>query len=375
VKGRVILGLVGAVVLVLFVLGQLGLGDEETSPDPPGGLRSAEPNGVGAWPAVLGRGDVRLQIRDVDPDDLRLLPSTTYVFVERQLDRETAAEVVDGARRGARIIAAGPDAQALLRALDEPTASQPGGLGAAAPARRVAETAAVDRVARTGVVWEIPPEDLRSLLVLRPRNGGDGGVVAGDLRVGRGRIVLIPDRGVLENRGLVQADNAAFAVAVAGRGPLVALRFAVDSSVGGIPGRVVLVVLLLVLAAAAAMVARGRRLGPAVHPDSDPTPGRSGYVDALAAVLARTNDRAAAAERMRSRARSVLARRVGLGPDPGSDEVRSAALRAGLSESDAAALAGRSPSDAGPGAPVAPVDPHQLQAVGRALARLEGDTR
>ena len=86
----------------------------------------------------------------------------------------------------------------------------------------------------------------------------------------------------------------------------------------------------------------------------------------LAAVLARTSDRTTATTRLRARGRTVLARRVGLAPDAGPDEVRAAGLRAGLTEADAAALAG---GDDGPGRTA------DLQAVGRALARLEGDTR
>jgi hypothetical protein len=57
----------------------------------------------------------------------------------------------------------------------------------------------------------------------------------------------------------------------------------------------------------------------------------------------------------------VLVRRVGLGPEPSPDEIRSAARRAGLADGDADALAGPSAAS--------------LEAVGRALARLEGETR
>lgn len=366
-RGRVVAGIVGALVVALVLFGQLR-GDEDASTEPPGGWRSAERGGVGGWGAVLAHEGVRLRVRDVDPGDVRLLPGTTYLFAESLLEPDGAEHVVDEVRRGARVVAAGADARRLLSALGERQARLTGRTGDALPARRVAETAATDRVARSGVVWARPPSALRPLLVLGAPSG-DGPVVAGELPVGRGRIVLIPDRGIVDNRGIVRSDNAAFAVAATGRGRVVALRLRDDASVGGLPPRVAVVVLLLVLAAAAALVARGRRLGPAVLPDADPTPGRSAYVDALAAVLARTKDRTTAVARLRGRARAILARRVGLGPEAGPDEVRAAALRAGLDETDASAVAG--PGDAAARGGRA----EELQAVGRALARLEGDTR
>ncbi|MDO9410929.1 DUF4350 domain-containing protein [Patulibacter sp.] len=363
-KGRIVAGAVGLVVLVIFVLGQLG-GEDEPSVEPSGGWRSGAPSGIGGWAAVLDHEGVGLRLRDVDPSDLRLLPGTTYLFAESLLDGSSARRVAREVRRGARVVAAGSDARRLLRALGEPVPTLSGPPGTAVPATRAPETTATDRVARSGPVWATPPRDLRALLVLEARAPEDR-VVAGELRVGRGRVVVIPDRGVVDNRGIVRADNAAFAVAVTGRGRVVALRPRDGASTGGLPPRAVVVVLLLALAAAAALVSHGRRLGPAVLPDEDPTPGRSGYVDALAAVLARTSDRTTATTRLRARGRTVLARRVGLAPDAGPDEVRAAGLRAGLTEADAAALAG---GDDGPGRTT------DLQAVGRALARLEGDTR
>ncbi|CAB4949033.1 unannotated protein [freshwater metagenome] len=349
---------------MIFVLGQLGGGDEAAD-EPRGGWRSGDARGVGGWATVLGHEGVRLRVREVDPDDLRLLPGTTYLFAESLLTRRSARRVAREVRRGARVVAVGQDARRVLRALGEPVPTLSGPPGTAVPARRAPETRATDRVARQGPVWATPPPGMRELLVLDATAPQDR-VVAGELRVGRGRVVLIPDRGIVDNRGIVRADNAAFAVAVTGRGRVVALRPRDGASAGGLPPRAVAVVLLLALAAGAALVSRGRRLGPPVLPDEEPTPGRSGYVDALAAVLARTADRTTATRRLRARGRTVLARRVGLAPDAPDDEVRAAGLRAGLTEADAAALAG---GDDGPGRTA------DLQAVGRALARLEGDTR
>ncbi|WP_026910713.1 DUF4350 domain-containing protein [Patulibacter minatonensis] len=362
-KGKVIAGVLAAVV-VLVVLATQFSGGDDGSTEVRDGWRSGAERGLGAWAAVLRHEGVRLRVRDVDPSSMRLLPGTTYVFAEELLDDDAADRVVEELRRGARVVAVGDDADLVLRALDEPTADETRTSGDAVAVRDAAETRATDLVRRSGVVWSDPPSDLRPLLEL-DRPGGDA--VAGTLRVGRGTVVLIPDRGIVENLDLREADNAAFAAAVVGRGKAVALRTRESGSVGGLPSRAVLVVLLLVAAAAVALVARGRRLGPAVQPDEDPTPGRSGYVDAVAAVLARTSDRRSAVERLRARGRALLARRIGLEPDPTPEDVRAAARSAGLTDADAAALAG------GPGA--APPGTDELQAVGRALARLEGDTR
>lgn len=360
-RARIVWSLVGAAVVAIFLVGQFS-GDDRPA-EPTGGWRSAEDSGLGGWSAVLDHEDVDLRIREVDPGDLRLLPGTTYLFAEGLLTARSAQRVASEARRGARVVATGDDARAILRALGASRARLVEQDGLAIAARRVPETAATDRVERDGVVWRRAPDGLRALLVLGTPDG-DGPVVAGDLRVGRGRVVLIPDRGIVDNEGIVRADNAAFAAGVVGAGRVVALRPREDATVGGLPPRAALVVLLLALAAGAALVSRGRRLGPAVQPADDPPPGRSAYVDALAAVLARTADRGRSVERLRTRARAVLARRVGLAPGAGPDEVRDSARRAGLDAADAAALAGVD----GPA-------PHDLQAVGRALARLEGDTR
>lgn len=356
-RRRIVLGVVGVVVALLLGLTALNA-RPAPAPPPEDGWSSGDAGGVGGWAAVLAREGVRLRVRDVDPADLRLLPGTTYLFAEDALDTDDAARVAREVRPGARVVAVGRDAWRVGRALrvDAPTGEA---TGDAARAVRAPETTAVGTVWRDGAVWRTGPPGTRPLLRV-----GDRAVAAVAVGAGRGRVLLVPDRGIVENAGLVRADNAAFAVALAGRGRVVALRPRERATAfGGVPARTVTVVLLLVVAAGAAMLSRGRRLGPATEPDEPPSPGRSAYVDALAALLARTSDRDRAAEHLRARGRSLLARRVGLPPDPTPDDVRAAARRAGLDAADAAALAGGSPS----------TTPVEVRAVGRALARLEGD--
>jgi hypothetical protein len=117
----------------------------------------------------------------------------------------------------------------------------------------------------------------------------------------------------------------------------------------------------LVLVGAAALVliaARWRRLGPPEPVERPLFPPRRAYVDALAATLARSRDRTAAVESVRSAARERLARRAAIGRDASAEAWAGAARAAGLTEEEARALHGHGDDDG--------------IAAGRALARLSG---
>lgn len=359
---RAILAVVGLGLVVLVVLGLFGSGDGgERERGPRDGWSSADRDGLGGWRALLRHEGVPLRIVDVDEDRVRLLPRTTYLFAEGDLTPTLARRVLRETARGARVVAVGRDAIALgdelglLRPIDA-------ALELGRRARREPETAAVDRVQADGARgWPAETEAL-SALVVADGDAAPPPMLVGERRVGDGSLVLVADRQLVENDRLADRDNAALAVGLAGRGRVVALRPRADATAaGGLSPRVGAVLGLLVLAAIAGLLARGRRLGPAVEPDDDPAPSRSAYVDALAAALARTRDRDAALRPIRERARALLRRRVGLAPDAGPDEVAAAARRAGLDEAGARALAGD--GDA--------TDP---RAAGRALAALEQRT-
>ncbi|WP_320672170.1 DUF4350 domain-containing protein [Patulibacter defluvii] len=361
-KLRALLSVVGLVLVVLIVLGLFGSGGED--PPPRNGWNSAEDRGLAGWRALLRHEGVGVRVAEVDADRLRLLPRTTYLFAEGDLDRDRARRVLREARRGARVVAAGRDAIVLGRALGLPLASASGG-PVARRARRSPETRSVDRVAtgRGAVAW---PGSEHALWALVTAGVGDvlhdPPVVVGQARVGEGTLLLLASRRPVENGGLGVDDNAALAVGLAGRGRVVALRVRDGAATAaGVSPRVGVVLALLVLAGVAALLSRGRRLGPAVAPDEDPAPSRSAYVDALAAALARTRDRDAALRPTRERARAILRRRVGLEPDAGPPELEAAALRAGLEPAAARALAGTGTTP----------DP---RAAGQALAALEQRT-
>jgi hypothetical protein len=125
---------------------------------------------------------------------------------------------------------------------------------------------------------------------------GDGAPVA--QRIGRGVATLIPDAGPLRNRELATGDHAAEGLTLAGPP---SRRIAFVESVHGyheqrglsaLPGRVQTSLWLLGLSALAFLLVRGRRLGPPEDEERALAPARRAHVEALAAALARTSDRA-----------------------------------------------------------------------------------
>jgi hypothetical protein len=180
-----------------------------------------------------------------------------------------------------------------------------------------------------------------------------------------GRLVRRGDGGILTNRALPIGDHAARALVLAGP-PSRRVAF-VESvhgfherrGLGALPAAVRWCLWLLALAAAVFLLARGRRLGPPEAAARELPPPRRAHVDALAAALARVQDRPAAAAPVRAAAREALARRAGLGPAPDDAVLRVAAQRLGLPDDEVRAIAG---------------DGGDLLATGRALAHLTATT-
>jgi hypothetical protein len=83
----------------------------------------------------------------------------------------------------------------------------------------------------------------------------------------------------------------------------------------------------------------------------------------VAGTLARTRRPGEAAEPVRRHARELIARRAGLPPDAGPDDLYQAAIRLGLPPDEAAAALGA------PG----PTEEASVLAAGRVLARLTGE--
>jgi hypothetical protein len=188
-------------------------------------------------------------------------------------------------------------------------------------------------------------------------------------RLGRGSVHLLADSSPLQNRLLGSGDNAAFGLALAGPRdrPVEFLEtyhgYGAGSGLSALPLAWKLLLSGLGLAGLVYMVARGRRFGPPEEEGRSLAPPRREYVDALAAVVARSKRRDAGVGLVRREARDALLRRASLPPDVGDDAVRVAARRLGVADDDAEALLRPARTD------------EDVVALGRAAARIRQDHR
>jgi hypothetical protein len=206
--------------------------------------------------------------------------------------------------------------------------------------------------------------------------GTDGDVVvvvAGP--VAGGRVVAVADSSLLHNDHLAEADNAAFALAIAGEAerPVLFLEsvhgYGAASGLGALPEAAKATLIGLVGAALVGMWCAGQRFGPPEDRARRLPPPRRDYVDAMAVSLARSGDPATAVEPLRRSARQAWADRLTPGsPDPTKRSTADgpldpqAAAAAGLGPDELAALDHPSTTAAG------------LLALGRAAARLHDPT-
>jgi len=187
-----------------------------------------------------------------------------------------------------------------------------------------------------------------------------------DERVGAGEILFLADASPLENRYLGEADNAAFALALAGdahRSVVFAEGvhgYGSSSGLAAIPKRWKVALILLAVAALVFVWSRARRFGPPDQRARDLPPARAEYVHALSVSLERTRDRAGALAAAQNSTRARIAARAGLGPNATDDELARAAHSFGCDDREIAALL----------APVA--DDASALALGGAVARVSG---
>jgi hypothetical protein len=315
----------------------------------PGGPTSSSyataPTGLAAYADLLARDGHRVtQLRDA-PAQARLDPGSTVVLLDPgevlRADARALRRFLDA---GGHLVAGGSENPGWVdEVLRRPPAWSEEGVRLARPRARVPETAGVRRVetagrgswARAGQARPALGSGGRELLVVAP--------------VGRGRIALLADASPLQNRLLARADDAKLGLSLAGP-PSRPVAFVESvhgygraSGFGAIPTAWRFALGGLVLAALVLIWARGRRLGPPEALERPLPPPRGEYVDAMAALLERSRDPAAAIEPLQAELRRRLERQ-------GS---------AGLSAEEVeAALA-------------TPKRPEDVLAAGRALARLE----
>jgi hypothetical protein len=341
--------------LALYFLGTLTGG---TPGGPDSSSYATGRTGAGAYAELLGRRGHGVDRLRNTPQAARLDPAHTVVLLDPP---SVAQSDVVALRRfvvaGGRLVASRGGTPWLGRLLAHPPAGDTAGVRTAA-AHDLAGVRGVQTAAENA--WTNPGRT-------RPLVEGRGRILLVTAAVGRGRVFLLADPSPLQNRLLGQRDNAALGLALAGpRGRavdfletyhgygrssgLAALPFAWKLLLGGVG-----------LAALVYLIARGRRFGPPESPERDLPPSRFEYVEALAAVVARTKRRDEAVGPVRKHARAELLRRAALPPDADDDAVRAAGRRLGLPDEDADALVRAARTD------------EDVVAVGRALARIGQD--
>jgi Domain of unknown function (DUF4350) len=315
----------------------------------PGGPTSSSyataPTGLAAYADLLARDGRRVtQLRDA-PARVRLDAGSTVVLLDpddvRRGDARALRRFLDA---GGRLVAGGAEDPGWLDAvLRRPPVWSGEGVPVARTRARVPETAGVSRVETAGRGSWARAGQARAVL------GADGRGLLVVAAVGRGRIALLADASPLQNRLLAHADDAKLGLSLAGpAGRPVAFLESVHgygraSGLGAIPTSWRFALGGLVLAALVLIWARGRRLGPPEALERPLPPPRREYVEAMAALLERSRDPAAAIGPLQAELRRRLERQ---GPGGlSADEVE-------------AALA-------------APKQPEDVLAAGRALARLE----
>jgi hypothetical protein len=331
------------VALALLAFSLLVLAVDRLAPQPEGPDSSAyatAPAGLAAYADLLARHGIRVERRRrAVADGAPPARGTLVVLDPRAVEPEEAGAIASWVRAGGRLVTGGERGVAWLAGrITEPL-----------PARE-------DSPARgAGVLAPVP--ETAGVLTVRPVAGGELNAVGGALPllgppsaplatltlVGRGRVVVLADASPLQNRGLARADNAAFALALAGGGVTVTFLetvhgYGASTGLGALPAGARWGLLGLLLAALAFAWSRARRIGPPQEAERPLPPPRADYVDALAGSLTRTGRPAEVARPLRAAARDVLARRAGLGPAPGDAELRAAAGRYGLAEAETAAL-------------------------------------
>ena len=325
----------------------------------PGSSYATAPEGLAAFRTLLTRFGHDVEVQRGTVADQQLDPNTTVFVIEpNELTADDAATLLEFATDGGRLVIGGRTPFYLHNLRDDPPRWQADG-----------ETS-----------WtEIDPSFARVREIQGAGEGswadpGTSTVAVGSTEqslltqehVGSGEIVFLADPSPLENGYLAAADNAAFALELAGdAGRTVVFAegvHGVDAHRGfsAVPGAWKLALLLLAVAALAFVWSRAKRFGPPDRTARELPPARAEYVDALSVSLERTRSPAVALAPAQHWARERLASRAGLGPAPGDAALARAARALGCSDAEIASL-------------LHPVgEPPDVLALGRAVARIGG---
>ena len=319
---------------------------------------TTDSNGLAAYAELLTREGHRVHQLREPLGEAELDPSATLFVLDAALDAEDAEAVQRFVQAGGRLVAGGRDPEWLRMIVADPPLWGPSPAGEQRPLAPVSEVAGVQRAVSTGEgVWSDTGPAL-------PVLGGE----YGSLLAVSERVVFLASAGVLHNRVLDEADNAALGLAIAGPAGDVLFAeephgFGVGQGFSAIPTGVRWAMFGLALAAVVWMAGRARNLGPPEDADRQLAPPRRLYVEAIASTLSKTKRRAEAVAPLQRAARQRVARIMGLAADADPGAVQAAAIKLGLTEREAASIV------------TPPTDDGAVVEAGRAFARLETMSR
>ncbi len=343
-----------AVVAIVVVEVGLGILDAATRGSEPSGPASSSLStahtGLAAYEELLARYGHRISHQRGALADARLDPSATLVLLDpSDINRADLATVRRFVLEGGHLVAGGSRPEWLLEL---------------APADIPGWTPVADRVVTEPDLAGGPPLTVETV-------GAGSWVEAGGRRAltfqpahqGSGAAIFLADASPLHNELLDRADNAAFSLSLAGatERPVIFAEgvhgYGATTGLAAIPFRWKVALIAVALAALLAMVAAGRRLGPAEDDARALEPARRVYIDALASTLARTRRPAEALTPLQQAIQADLARRAGLDARAPESGLRDAARSLGWPADEIDAMFVRLDTDA------------RILAAGRAVVR------
>ena len=324
-------------------------------------------DGLEAYADLLtGDGHRSTRLRgSLQPGDLA--PSSTAIVADpTEVSAGDLAALRTFVAGGGRLVLAGESSADLVGSI----AGSPVGWRSVGPADRLRVWLPVDA---TGPARQLAGDeggrwtDVAGPLV--PVAGVDGRPAVLVARVGRGRIVALADAAPLQNAHLGSADNAAFALALAGptERPVVfveSLRGYSSSGLAAVPPAWKWTAAGLGVALVAGLWAAASRFGPPEPTVRQLRPPRRAHVDAVAAGLDRVApDPMSASAPLQVRGRRELAHHLGVDDDASPAVLHAAAEAAGVAPAEVAILV------------QPPAGLEQALAVGAATARRQRVTR
>lgn len=330
--GRWAIGLLGLIVafnLLGFALEAMYGGAPE---GPASSTFTTDAEGTAAYAELLERnGKEVVQLRE-EPATADLDPgSTLFLLSPGEVSDPDARALADFTSGGGRlVVAVDRPAQWLRSLMRAPPIWSGSGSASGRALVPVEETHGVDAVRGSGSgSWERAGGSLPIL--------GDETVATTVAQLERGRVVLIADATIVQNGYLGGADNATFALAIAGdrtQAVFAETFHGYDKATGfaALPERARWTLALLAVAVAIVMFAHARRFGPPDRVQREFPPARRVYVDALASTLGKMRDRDTVVAPLRSRARMALARRLNVPTDASDEMLLESARRRELEE-------------------------------------------